>query len=134
LGNLRIVTDRHLDRILIASCSKVRATGAVTLAGAQAERETWVAEEVIVSASAIHTAAPLQRSGVGLGRRCRSLESPLGSIVALRPLRGCVVVMSITITRASAFSFGLKLGFRLGAKTLTDPLMKGWAGTVFPTN
>jgi 5-(hydroxymethyl)furfural/furfural oxidase len=28
----------------------------------------------------------------------------------------------------------LKIGFRLGAKTLSDPLMNGWRGPVFPTS
>jgi 5-(hydroxymethyl)furfural/furfural oxidase len=71
--NLRIVTDRHVDRILFDGS---RAVGAVTLGTAGAE-ERWTAEEVVVSTGAIHTAALLLRSGVGPGAALQALGIPV---------------------------------------------------------
>ncbi|MCQ2006242.1 GMC family oxidoreductase [Rhizobium sp. NRK18] len=57
--NLRIITESFADRILFDGR---RATGAVISGGTA---ETILANEVIVSAGAIHTPALLMRSGVG---------------------------------------------------------------------
>ncbi|MCB8881362.1 GMC family oxidoreductase N-terminal domain-containing protein [Acidisoma cellulosilytica] len=72
--NLRIVTDRHVDRITFDG---KRATGAVTLAADNGEPETWAAEEVIISTGAIHTAALLLRSGIGPAEALKALGIPV---------------------------------------------------------
>jgi 5-(hydroxymethyl)furfural/furfural oxidase len=72
--NLRILTDRHVDRITFEGS---RATGAVTLAAGSGEPESWAAEEVILSTGAIHTAALLLRSGIGPAPALQALGIPV---------------------------------------------------------
>jgi 5-(hydroxymethyl)furfural/furfural oxidase len=73
-ANLRIITDRLVDRILFDGS---RATGAVTRPAAGGDAETLSAEEVIVSTGAIHTAALLLRSGVGPAQALGALGIPV---------------------------------------------------------
>jgi 5-(hydroxymethyl)furfural/furfural oxidase len=73
-ANLRVVTDRHADRLLFDG---TRATGAITLGVAGGEPERWTAEEVIVSTGAIHTAALLLRSGIGPAAALQALGIPV---------------------------------------------------------
>jgi 5-(hydroxymethyl)furfural/furfural oxidase len=214
-SNLRVVTDARVDRIVFDG---MRAVGAATFNEA-GEAQTWQAQEVIVSAGAIHTPALLQRSGVGpaaslqalgipvvldsLGVGRNLMEHPSTAVSTFLPpaarlrnldehhdhailrfssgfrdapegdmhaafiarsgwhfvgqrvgtwflwvnkaySRGSVELASPDAREEPKVDFRLlsddrdmerlKIGFRLGAKTLTDPLMKGWAGPVFPTS
>ncbi|HTI00808.1 MAG TPA: GMC family oxidoreductase N-terminal domain-containing protein, partial [Acidisoma sp.] len=213
--NLRILTHRHADRILFDG---TRATGAVVLPE-DGPPESLAADEVIVSAGAIHTAALLLRSGVGDGAALSALGIPvvldragvgrnlmehpstavstfLPATARLRDLnehhdhailrfssgigdapegdmhaamiarsgwhsvgqrigtlfiwvnksysRGAVELVSRDARVEPKVDFRmlsdtrdlerLKFGFRLGAQTLSDPLMRGSADTVFPTS
>ncbi len=78
-NNLTVITGQLAERLVI---EQGRATGAVVSPTTGGAARTIAADEVIVSAGAVHTAALLMRSGIGSGRMLQSLGLP---VVADRP-------------------------------------------------
>jgi 5-(hydroxymethyl)furfural/furfural oxidase len=72
--NLRIVTDRIVERILF---NGARAIGALVSPTSGGSVETVSAGEIIVSSGAVHTPALLMRSGVGPGDELARLGIPV---------------------------------------------------------
>ena len=72
--NLRIVTDRLVERVLFDGALAIGAVVSPTSGGPE---ETMSAGEIIVSSGAIHTPALLMRSGVGAGDELTALGIPI---------------------------------------------------------
>jgi 5-(hydroxymethyl)furfural/furfural oxidase len=72
--NLRIVTDRIVERILFDGR---RAIGVIVSPSGGGPAKTLSAGEIIVSSGAIHTPALLMRSGVGPGDELATLDIPV---------------------------------------------------------
>jgi 5-(hydroxymethyl)furfural/furfural oxidase len=214
--NLKIITDHLAEKILFEG---KRAAGAVIAPAAGGTSQILRAQEIVLSAGAIHSAALLMRSGIGPGETLQKLgidlvaerrgvgqnlmEHPSTAVSTYLPKmsrlddldehhdhailrfssgldgtppgdmhaamiarsgwhsvgqrigtlfiwvnkaysRGAVTLASASVRDEPEVDFRLlsdwrdmerlKTGFRLGAKTLGDPLMDGWRETVFPTS
>ncbi|QGP80532.1 GMC family oxidoreductase [Sphingobium sp. CAP-1] len=71
--NLRIITDAHVERVIVEDS---RATGVMWRHGGQQEQAS-AAREVVISAGAIHSPWILMLSGIGNGDHLRQVGAPV---------------------------------------------------------